>query len=70
MNVKMIRTNLFNGGASPDVQEVSRLSPVQLDDVHRSHGQSRPVDQTADVAVQPYVVDVSLLCLNVALVFL
>src|SRR5690606_244494 len=35
-----------------DVQEVGRLSPVVLDEVHGRHGQAGTVHAAADVAVQ------------------
>ena len=38
------------------IQEVGRLSPVQLDDVHGGHGQPGSVDEAADVPVQLDVV--------------
>ena len=36
------RPHLVDVGAPADVQEVRRLSSVQLDDVHGGHGQTRP----------------------------
>ena len=35
--------------------EVGRLAPGQLDPVHRGHGQTRPVDDAADIAVKAHV---------------
>ena len=46
------RPHLVAVGASADVEEVCRLSPVQLDNVHGGHGQTCAVDQTADVSLQ------------------
>lgn len=46
---------LLNGGrgsTTADVEEVGGLAAVQLDDVHRRHGQTGTVDQAADVTVQ------------------
>merc|ERR1719219_2790485 len=39
-----------------DIQEVGRLPPVQLDDVHGGHGQPGSVDEAANVPVQLDVV--------------
>src|SRR5690606_41944644 len=35
-----------------DVQEVRRLAAVELDQVHRGHGQAGAVDHRADVAIE------------------
>src|SRR3569623_881713 len=43
---------LFLGGAAADVEEVGRERAVQLDDVHRRHGEAGAVDHTADVSVE------------------
>ncbi|KAF1773441.1 hypothetical protein GQ600_1002 [Phytophthora cactorum] len=50
--------HLLLGGASAHIQEVSGRAAVQRDDVHRGHGQTGSVHQTADVAVQANVVEV------------
>ena len=47
-------------GAAADVEEVGRRRAVQLDDVHRRHGQAGAVDHAADVAVERDVVQVVL----------
>ena len=39
-------------GAAADVEEVRRLAAVELDDVHRAHGEAGAVDEAADVAVE------------------
>merc|ERR1719381_341119 len=45
-------------GTTTNVQEVGGRSPVQLDDVHRGHGQPGPVHHAPNVAVQGDVVQV------------
>ena len=42
--------DLLGRGSAADVQEVGRVSAVQLDDVHGGHGQAGAVHQAADVA--------------------
>jgi hypothetical protein len=49
--------HLLHVGASAHVQEVGRLAALQLDDVHRGHGEAGSVDHAADVAVQRHVVE-------------
>ena len=39
-------------GAAADVEEVGRARAVELDDVHRRHGEAGAVDHAADVAVE------------------
>jgi hypothetical protein len=49
----MVRVyDLLNVGSAADVQKVRRLTAVQLDEVHSAHGQTGPVHQAADVAVE------------------
>ena len=43
--------HLLDVGPAADVEKVGRLAAVQLDQVHRAHGQPGAVDQAADVAV-------------------
>src|SRR5207249_3222682 len=38
--------------AAADVKKVGRFASVELDDVHRAHGQPGAVDQAADIAIQ------------------
>src|SRR6478609_9126900 len=52
--------DLLLAGATADVAEVSRLLAVQLDDVHRRHGETGAVDHAADVAVERHVSEVPL----------
>src|SRR5690606_12544729 len=47
-------------GTAAHVQEVGRLAAVELDHVHRGHGQAGTIDHAADVAVHGDVVDVQL----------
>ena len=47
-------------GAAADVEEVGRLAAVELDDVHRGHGEAGAVDHAGDVAVELDVVQVEL----------
>ena len=54
------RRHLLLGGAAADVEEVGGLAAVELDDVHRRHGQAGAVDHAADVAVELDVVEVVL----------
>jgi succinyl-CoA synthetase beta subunit len=44
--------HFFLGGAAAHVQEVGRLAAIELDDVHRRHGQAGPIDHAADLAIQ------------------
>src|SRR5437899_2414729 len=52
--------HFLGGGAAADVEEVRRLAAVELDRVHGRHGESRAVDQAADVAVEGDVGEVEL----------
>src|SRR5690606_12669639 len=54
------RRDLVLAGAAADVAEVGRLLAVQLDDVHRRHGQTGAVDHAADVAVEGHIGEVPL----------
>src|SRR6266850_6205959 len=47
-----------------DVQEVGGLTAVQREDIHRSHGQARAVDEAADVAIKFDEIQVGLLRLD------
>lgn len=42
----------LGGRTTSDVQKVGRVTPVELEDVHRGHGKTGPVDETSDVTVQ------------------
>ena len=53
--------HLLLGGAAADIEEVGRRSAVEFDDVHRRHRQTRSVDQTANAAIQPNVIQIILL---------
>ena len=44
--------------ATSHIEEVGRLAVVQLHDVHRCHGETSAVDQTADIAVHADVVEI------------
>ena len=44
--------HLLHVGPAAHVEEIGRLAAVELDEVHRAHGQPGAVDQAADVAVQ------------------
>ena len=47
------RGNHFLGiRAAADVEEVGRISPVELDQIHRGHGESRAVHHAADIAIE------------------
>ena len=46
--------------AAADVEEVRRLHAVELDDVHRRHGEAGAVDHAADRAVERDVVEIVL----------
>ena len=46
------RRHLLLRGAAADVEEVRRLGAVELDDVHRRHGEAGAVDHAADIAVE------------------
>ena len=55
-------------GAAADVEEVRRRFAVELDDVHRRHGEAGAVDHAADGAVERDVVEVVLRGLDLLLV--
>ena len=44
--------HLLGGGAAAHVEEVGGEGTVQLDDIHRRHGEACAVDHAADVAVE------------------
>ncbi len=46
------RGYLFLVGAAADVEEVGGLGAIQLDDVHRRHGETGAVDHAADISVE------------------
>ena len=54
------RRDLFLGGAAADVEEVRGLHAIELDDVHRRHGEAGAVDHAADRAVERDVVEIVL----------
>src|SRR2546423_3416974 len=63
----LVREQYAEGGldallrsAAANVQEVRRLAPRELDDVHRRHREARAVDHAGDVAVELDVVEVEL----------
>ena len=58
------------GRAAAHIQKVGRLAAVQLDDVHRRHGQARAIHHAADIALQRHIVQVMLRGFQLALVFL
>lgn len=47
-------------GSSSDIQEVGRLSTLNLDNVHSGHGQTGSIDHASDVAIQSNIVQTSL----------
>jgi hypothetical protein len=42
----------FWRSTTTDIQEVSRRTTVELDDVHGSHGKTCAVDQAADITIE------------------
>ena len=52
--------HLLLGRAAAHVEEVGGFGAVELDDVHRGHGEARAVDHAADLAIQRDVVQVEL----------
>src|SRR6266702_7690002 len=48
--------DLLLAGAAADIEEVCRRHAVELDDVHRRHGEAGAVDHAADIAVEGDVV--------------
>ena len=60
----------LGGDGTADVEEVGRLAAVQLDDVHGGHGQTGPVDQAADVAIESDIGQVEFLGPQLGLVLL
>ena len=61
---------LLSFGTAADVEEVSGLTTVQLDDVHSRHGKTGTVDQAADVSTDVNVVQVEFFGVLLASVFL
>ena len=57
-------------GAAANVEEVGREFAVQLDDVHRRHGEAGAVDHAADVAVELDIGEVILAGFDFGRVFL
>ena len=47
-------------GAAADIEKVSRLGAVELDDVHRRHGEAGAVDHAADIAVERDIGEIEL----------
>eukprot|EP00760_Papus_ankaliazontas_P005597 PhM_4_TR12668/c0_g1_i1/m.74664 len=66
LNLRVALNDLDGGrdlvglGTAADVEEVRGAAAVQRDDVHRRHREPGAVDETADVAVEPDVVEVPL----------
>ncbi len=58
------RRHLLLRGAAADVEEVGRAFAVELDDVHRRHGEAGAVDHAADRAVERDVAEVVLRSLD------
>ena len=56
--------------AAADVEEVGRILAVELDDVHRRHGEAGAVDHAADVAVERDIGEVVFRRLDLLLVLL
>src|SRR5439155_2041249 len=61
--------DLLLGRAAADVEEIRRLAALQLDDVHRRHGETGAVDHAADIAVQFDVGEVVFRCLDLHRLF-
>ena len=61
---------LFSFGTAADVEEVSGLSTVLLDDVHSRHGKASTVDEAADISTDVNVVQVEFFGVLLASVFL
>src|SRR5690606_15111438 len=54
------RSDLLLAGAAADVTEVRRLLAVELDDIHRRHGEAGAVDHAADIAVERHIGEIPL----------
>ena len=46
------------GGTAADIEKIGRLAAVQLDEIHRRHGEAGAIDHAADIAVELYVVEI------------
>src|SRR5919106_1955064 len=55
--LKSLRDPL-GGGATAYVKKVGRSSPVELNDIHSSHGKSCAVDHATDIAVEADIVEI------------
>src|SRR5690606_18859504 len=53
-NAKRLR-HLLGVGTPSDVEEVARLAPMELDEIHRAHGEASAVDQATDVPLELHV---------------
>src|SRR5262249_35637739 len=62
--------DLFLGGATADVEEVGGFAAVELDDVHRRHGEAGAIDHAGNVAVEANVIEVGLGGFDFAGIFL
>ena len=62
--------DLLLGGAAADIEEVRRLAPVVLDDVHRGHGQAGTIHEAGDISIEPDVAQIRFRGLDLAGVFL
>ena len=60
----------LRGGTSTNVQEVSRVTTVELDDVHGSHGETGTVDKATNVTIELDEVETGRSCLDLIRVFL
>ena len=52
------RSNPFAGCSAANIQKVGRLTAVQLDQVHRGHGQTGAIDHARDIAIQRHIVQI------------
>ncbi len=42
-------------GAAPDIEEIGRLTAIELDDIHGRHREPRAIDHAADRAVELHI---------------
>src|SRR5919109_181530 len=55
--LKSLRDSL-GGGAAAYVEKVGRSPPVELNDIHSSHGESCTIDHAADIAVEADIIEI------------
>jgi len=50
---------LVGGGATADVEEVSGLASLKLNDIHGGHGETCTIDHASDISIKGNIVKTS-----------